>query len=125
MLFDKFKKVDFKYYSALMNLQFSYHPHELLFLFEAFKNLPLMKRDLDDALPFCPKNFLTLFYDASSFYGFLYSLSSLVKFFYFDGVVDGYGLYQLLFDFIFVKALRLLAVFRVFPQLKTKITAIP
>ena len=34
--------------------------------------------------------------------------------------VDCYGVSQLLFDFIFVKTLCLLAVFRVSPQLKTK-----
>ena len=81
MLFDKFKKIDFKYYSALMNLQFSYHLHELLFLFEAFKNLPLMKRDRDDALPFCPKNFFVFLDDVNSIFEFLYFVSLLVQFF--------------------------------------------
>ena len=103
-----------------MNFKLSYHFYKLLFLLEAFKNLPLMKHDCDDTLPFCTKNFLVFFYDISSIFGFLYSLRSLVKFFYFNGVGGRYRLYQLLFDFIFVKTLCILAVFRVSPQLKTK-----
>ena len=121
MFLNKFKKIDFKYYGTLVNLQLPYHFYKLLFLLEVLKNLPLLKRDCDNALPFCMKNFLVFFYDISSFFGFLYSLSSLVKLFYFDDVVDCYLLYQLLFDFIFVKTLCLLAFFRVSPQLKKKI----
>ena len=75
MLFDKLKNVDFKYFITFVDLQLSYHLHELLFPLEAFKNFSLVKRDRDDALPFRAKDFLMLFYDISSIFGFLYSLS--------------------------------------------------
>ena len=87
---------------------------------EAFKNFALMKCNRYNALPSCRKNLLILFYYIDSIFGFFYSLSSLVYFFYFDDVVYRYGLYQLLFDFIFVKTLCLFAIFRVSLQLKTK-----
>ena len=93
---------------------------KLFLLLEVFKNLPLMKRNQYNALPFYAKNLLVLFYYIGSIFGFLYPLSSLFQFFYFNGVVCRYGFNQLLFDFIFVKTLCLLAVFRVSPQLKTK-----
>ena len=64
-----------------MNLQLFHHLRELLFLFEAFKNLPLMKRDHDDALPFCPKNFFVFLNDVNSIFEFLYFVSLLVQFF--------------------------------------------
>ena len=76
MFFNKFKKVDFKYSRALVNLQLSYHLYELLFLLEAFKNLPLVKRNRDDALLFRGKNFLIFLYGASSIFEFLYFVSS-------------------------------------------------
>ena len=120
MFFNKLKNVDFKYYGALVDLQFFYHLYKLFLLLEAFENLPLMKRNRYDALPFYAKNLLILFYYISNIFGFLYSLSALVQFFYFNGVVYCYGLCQLLFDCIFVKTLSLFAVFRVSPQLKAK-----
>ena len=120
MLLNKFKKVDFKYNCTLVNLQLSYHLYELLFLLEVFKNLPLVKCNRDDALPFHAKNFLVLLDDVSSVFGFLYFVSPLVYFIYFDGIIYRYGLQQLLFDFIFVKTLCLFVGFRVSPQLKTK-----
>ena len=55
--------------------------------------------------PFCAKNFLVLFYYISSLFGFLYFLV-----FHLHNIVNGYGFYQLLFDFILVKVLCLLAV---------------
>ena len=116
----KFKKADFKYNCTFVNLQLSYHLYELLFFFEAFKNLPLVKCNCNDALPFCLKNFLILFYDISSIFRLLYSLSSLIQFFYFDDIVYRYGLYQLLFYFVFVKTFHLFVGFRVSPPLKTK-----
>ena len=75
-----------------MNIQLSQHLHELLFLFEAFKNFSLIKRDRDDALPFNPKNFFVFFDDANSIFEFLYFVSLLVQFFYLDGAVYRYGL---------------------------------
>ena len=85
MFFDKFN-------SVLMNLQLSYHLHELLFLFEAFKNFSLIERDRDDALPLFPKNFFVFFDDIDSIFEFLYFVSSLVYFIYFYSVVYRYGL---------------------------------
>ena len=93
MLLNKFEKIDFKHNSAFVNLQLSHHLYKLFFLLEAFKNLPLMKRDRDDTLPFCTKNFFVLLYDVSSIFGFLYFISSLVYFIYFNGVLYHYGLF--------------------------------
>ena len=92
MFFDQFKKVYFEDNGVLMNLQLSYHLHELPFLFEAFKNLPLMKRDRDDALPFCPMNFFVFLDDVNSIFESLYLVSLLVQFIHLDRVVYRYGL---------------------------------
>ena len=78
MFFEQFKKVSFEDYGFLMNLQLSYHFHDLLFLSEAFKNFSLMKDDSDDALPFCPKNFFVFFDDVKNIFEFLYFVSLLV-----------------------------------------------
>ena len=92
MSFDKFKKVYFEDNCTFVNLQLSYHFYELLFLFKVLKNIPLMKRDRDDALPFCTKSFFVFLDDVNSIFKFLYFVILLVQFFRLGGAVYRYGL---------------------------------
>ena len=103
-----------------MDLQFAYHLSKLFLLFEAFESFALIIHHRYHTFSFCARNFLVLLYHISSLFVFLYFPSQLVQFFYFDGVVNSYRLYQLLFDLILVKMLCLLAVLRVSPQLNIK-----
>ena len=105
-----------------MDLLFAYHLDKLFLLFKPSETLALIIRQRYDTFPFCAKNFLVLFYYISSLFGFLYLLSKLVLVFHIHNIDNDHGLFQLLFDFVLVKTLCLLAVFRVSLQIKTKNT---
>ena len=106
-----------EYYGTFMDLQLAYHLYKPFLLLEVLENFVFMIGYRYDALLFCAKDFLVLFYYACCVFEFLYSLSKLVQLFRFDGIVDRSTIYQLLFNFVFIETLYLLGVFRTSPEL--------
>ena len=121
MFLNKFKKDDLKYYGLLVNLQLSTISINFSFSLKRLKTCPWWNATA--MMPFLfvrrisPYSFMTsaVSLGFSTLSGRLLSSSISTA-----GVVDCYRHYQLLFDFIFVKMLCLLAVFRFSPHLKTK-----
>ena len=119
-LYKFFKNVYFEDKGILTDFEIRNQPSKLFLLPKPTEHFPLMVHNSDDSLLFRSKDFFILLNDVSGMFGFIHFLGSFVQLFCLNCVIVNERIYQLLFYFFFVESLRLLNVFRTFPELKAK-----